>query len=48
MTIETGRGRGKENNDKLKRLLEKGFIVLYSNTNGQEVARHTYGFLGKE
>ncbi|MGG1615612.1 hypothetical protein ACIFQM_02220 [Paenibacillus sp. NRS-1782] len=45
MTIETGRGRSEEDNDKLKRLLEKGFTAIYSNTNGQEIARHTYLFL---
>ncbi|WDM22897.1 hypothetical protein [Paenibacillus polymyxa] len=45
MTIETGRGRSQEDNDKLKRLLEKGFTAIYSNTNGQEIARHTYVFL---
>ncbi|WP_342426796.1 hypothetical protein [Paenibacillus sp. FSL L8-0158] len=28
-----------------KCLLEKGFPAIYSNTNGQEIARHTYLFL---
>ncbi|MBP1310808.1 hypothetical protein JOD82_003922 [Paenibacillus sp. 1182] len=32
-------------NDKLKRLLERGLTAIYSNTNGQKIARHTYVFL---
>ncbi len=47
MTIETERGRNEEDNDKLKRLLEKGFTANYSITNDQESARHTYVFLCK-
>ncbi|APB74870.1 hypothetical protein PPYC2_07695 [Paenibacillus polymyxa] len=44
MTIETGRGRSEEDNDKLKRLLEKGFTAIYIKSNGQEIARYTYVF----